>query len=333
MRKNLEIGIIGLMVFSGCNRIGISEVVNPTVSRGSQDVVGEMDEQEKSLLETLPEEYQRLAIPYLREQSFPGTEIQIERMVSENNAYTSYLAWYESEGLKIYGLLTKPKSAMPEGGYPGVVFIHGYIPPLEYRTEERYVAYVDSLAEAGLVVFKIDLRGHGNSEGEPNGAYYSSDYIYDALNARESLKRLSYVDSEKIGLWGHSMAGNVVLRSMAVRPEIPAGVIWSGAVYTYTDMREYQIQDSSYEPGQNPNRGKRDELYKAVGEVSGDNEFWSMVAPSNFVGDLQGKVEIHHAINDPVVSIRYSRNLKQIMSQAGTRYELFEYSLGGHDIE
>src|SRR5690606_38391964 len=207
------------------------------------------------------------------------------------------------------------------------------IPPLEYQTTEKYVAYVNSLASQGLVVFKIDLRGHGNSEGDPNGAYYSADYIYDTLNAYSSLQQLEYVNPDKIGLWGHSMAGNIVARSMAVKPDIPLGVIWAGAVYSYTDMAKYRIQDSSYEPSQNPNRGRRDELYQTVGAVSEDNRFWHYVAPVYFLKDLQGRIEIHHASNDPVVNIGYSRDLAEALGNAGIGHELYEYNSGGHNIE
>ena len=47
-----------------------------------------------------------------------------------------------------------------------VIFNHGYIPPAQHRTTERYVAYVDAFARNGYIVFRSDYRGHGNSEGE-----------------------------------------------------------------------------------------------------------------------------------------------------------------------
>ena len=47
-----------------------------------------------------------------------------------------------------------------------IVFNHGYIPPAEYRTTERYVAYVDGFARNGYIVFRPDYRGHDQSEGE-----------------------------------------------------------------------------------------------------------------------------------------------------------------------
>src|SRR5690606_8606887 len=104
------------------------------------------------------------------------------------------------------------------------------------------------LARNGFVVFKIDLRGHAESEGEAGGGYYGSDYVVDTLNARAALASSDFVNPKKIGHWGHSMAGNVTSRALAAMPEIPAVTIWGGAVYTYSDMQKYGIDDNSYRP-------------------------------------------------------------------------------------
>ena len=44
------------------------------------------------------------------------------------------------------------------------------------------------------------------------------------------------------------MAGNLVLRAMLIEPDIKAGVIWAGAVYSYDDLTRYAISDPSYTP-------------------------------------------------------------------------------------
>jgi len=182
------------------------------------------------------------------ERPIAGSAITIEQPLESGANYARYIASYVSEGNKIYGLLTVPFGDPPEGGFKAIVFNHGYIPPDQYVTTERYVAYVDALARAGFVVFKIDLRGFGNSEGEPEGSYFSPAYTIDAIGALKSLQTLDYVDPDGIGMWGHSMAGNLVLRAMLIEPAIRAGVIWAGAVYSYDDFSRYSITDASYNP-------------------------------------------------------------------------------------
>lgn len=279
------------------------------------------------------EPYKELTIPYLRNRSF-SSKINEMRQIGKNNQFTSYIASYQSDGLKINGLLLVPSINPDDNKLPAIVFIHGYIPPAQYKTEEKYVDYINYLARNGFVVFKIDLRGHGESEGEANGAYYSSDYIIDTLNAYSAMQNLEFVDSDKVGLWGHSMAGNVVLRSIAAKPDIPAAVIWAGAGFSYEDLQKYRINDGSYRPPQNntERQSRRRQLFETHGEFSRESEFWRSVSPSDFLVDVKGAVQLHHAVNDNVVNIGYSRDLKSSLDRAGVKNELHEYQSGGHNI-
>ena len=177
-----------------------------------------------------------MSIEALRQGRYPGSAITLEQTLAPAANYRRHIASYRSEGLKIYGLLTIPSGTRPKAGWPAIVFVHGYIPPAQYRTTERYGAYVDGLARAGYIVFKIDLRGHGNSEGSASGAYWSPDYTIDTLNAFASLRRLPEANPERIGMWGHSMGGYLTLRAMTVEPRIRAGMIWAGVVGTYEDL-------------------------------------------------------------------------------------------------
>lgn len=288
--------------------------------------------QERALSPT-PFPFQEMTVPYLRTR--PYVSSLGELTVFGNNAqYTSYVTSYASDGFTIRGLLTQPTGPMPDGGWPAIIFVHGYIPPVEYRTTQNYVSYVDSLARSGFVVFKIDLRGHDASEGSPGGAYYSSDYVIDTLNARAALSASDFVNPAQIGLWGHSMAGNVLMRSFVAQPNIPAVVIWAGAGYTYADLTTYRISDTSYRPPANDasRQQARQRLRDTYGEFDTAHAFWKQVAVTEYLSDLRGALQIHHAVDDPVVSIEYSRNLMKLLSGKPVAHELFEYPTGGHNL-
>jgi dipeptidyl aminopeptidase/acylaminoacyl peptidase len=274
--------------------------------------------------------FMELTIPYLRTRKYESTLGELILYQKQSN-YNSYLTSYTSDGLKINGLLTIPNT---EGEHPAIVFVHGYIAPSIYKTTERYGDYVDYLARNGFVVFKIDLRGNGDSEGEPGGAYYSSDYVVDTLNAYEALSAASFVDTAKIGLWGHSMAGNVLLRAFAAKPTIPAVVIWAGAGYSYADLQKYGLQDLSYRPPTNNTnqQERRTKLRFLHGEFRENDPFWSQVAATNYLADLKGAIQIHHATDDSVVNIGYSRDLMKLIDNTNVVHELYEYKSGGHNI-
>jgi dipeptidyl aminopeptidase/acylaminoacyl peptidase len=280
-----------------------------------------------------PQPFAQMTVPYLRNRQYQSKLGELKKYEDHPN-YTSYLTSYDSDGLMINGLLTIPKGEVPEGGWPAIVFVHGYIPPSLYQTTQRYVAYVDYLARNGYVVFKIDLRGHGNSQGEASGAYYSGDYIIDTLNAYSALQEADFVNGGKVGLWGHSMAGNIVFRSFVAKRDIPAVAIWAGAGYTYTDLRTYRIMDTSYRPPEPETHRatSRQLLFDTYGDFSEDSPFWKQVVPTNYLDGVSGAIMIDHALNDDVVSIDYSRNLMKILDKTSIPHTLNEFPTGGHNI-
>jgi dipeptidyl aminopeptidase/acylaminoacyl peptidase len=281
-----------------------------------------------------PFPFQEMTVPFLKARKYES-QLGDLTQVSETGTYTSFLTSYSSDGLRVNGLLTRPKGTTPVGGYPAIVFVHGYIPPQSYQTRTQYSAYVDYLARNGFVVFKIDLRGHGTSEGEASGAYYSGDYIVDTLSARSALGQTDFVNKEKIGLWGHSMAGNVVFRSMAVAGDVPAVAIWAGAVYSYEDFQDYGIDDNSYRPppGDSERTRRRQELFDTYGQFDSNSSFWRQVPATNYLDSVRGAVSLHHATDDNVVSIEYSRGLNNLLeNKTGITRELKDYSSGGHNL-
>lgn len=280
-----------------------------------------------------PFPFQEMTVPYLRNRGYESKLGELEKY-ADNGSFSSYLTSFSSDGLKINGLLTQPHGVQPSGGWPAIVFVHGYIPPSTYRTTEKYGDYVNFLARNGFVVFKIDLRGHGDSEGEPGGGYYSSDYVIDVLSAYSALQNSGFVNPQKIGIWGHSMAGNVVLRSVAAKPDIPVVVIWAGAGFTYSDLVQYRIMDLSYrpQPSDSERQRKRQQLRELYGDPDPNNWFWKLVIPTNYLNDFKGAIQLDHAVDDQTVNVDYSRNLNRILNETTIPHEYNEFPNGDHNI-
>jgi dipeptidyl aminopeptidase/acylaminoacyl peptidase len=198
---------------------------------------------------------------------------------------------------------------------------------------------VDYLARSGFVVFKIDYRGHGNSGGVPSGSYFSPGYTIDAISALKSLQTLDIIDPQGIGMWGHSMAGNLVLRAMLVEPDIKAGVIWAGAVYSYDDFVKYGIDDNTYRPPQisedqgdlNPRR-RSQVIFETYGRPDTRLDYWKAVSLVENLEFLNSPLQIHHAQDDPVVNIGYSIDLAVALKENGRQYEFYNYEGGGHNL-
>jgi uncharacterized protein len=274
-----------------------------------------------------------LSITHLRQQDYSGSDIVIEQRLASGPNYHSYIASYYSEGLKQYGLLTVPSGATPAPGWPAIVFNHGYIPPRQYRTTERYTAYVDALARAGYIVFKPDYRGHGKSEGTAPGPYQSPAYTIDVLNAVASLKRFPQADPARIGMWGHSMGGWITLRAMVVSTDIKAGVIWGGVVVGYEELVwAGRPGDRLSADALHAARSKGLSLYTAHPLPPANPALWNDLSANYFLEDLAGPIQLHHAQGDPVVPVEFSELLHDQALAAGMPVSLYEYRGDNHNI-
>lgn len=274
-----------------------------------------------------------LTIESLKKGMYTGSDIIIEETLEPGSNYNTYIASYLSEGNKIYGLLTIPNGEKPQNGWPAIIFNHGYIPPREYRTTERYVAYVDGFARNGYIVFKSDYRGHGSSEGQAVGGYGSNAYTIDVLNALASIKNHPDVDKSKIGMWGHSMGGFITLRSMVVNKDIKAGVIWGGVTANYKDII-YNWTRSTYTPPPAPSgvRRWRTQLIEAYGTPEKNPAFWNSISANSYLREISGPVQLHHGTEDESVPVEFSITLKNQMDSAKKPVELYTYEGDDHNI-
>jgi dipeptidyl aminopeptidase/acylaminoacyl peptidase len=274
-----------------------------------------------------------LSITYLRQRDYPGSEVTIEQTLTPGSNYNRYIASYRSDGLKIYALLTVPKGQIPKTGFPVIVFNHGYIPPTQYRTTERYVAYVDALARSGYIVLKPDYRGHGSSEGQANGGYGSPAYTIDVLNALASIEQYAAADPNRIGMWGHSMGGQITLRAMVVSKDIKAGVIWGGVVGSYPQLlTNWHPRTTGELVVPNSARRWRADLIDQYGTPEQNPEFWASISPNSYVGDLSGPLQLDHGGADQEVPLRFSQELFDEVKQAGKVVEFYTYPGSDHNI-
>ncbi len=275
-----------------------------------------------------------LSISYLRQRRYPGSDITVEQTLTSGSNYNRYVVSYQSDGLKINALMTVPKTTKPKSGFPVIIFNHGYIPPAQYRTTERYVAYVDAFARNGYIVFKSDYRGHGSSEGDAKGGYGSPDYTIDVLNALASLEKYRDADPQRIGMWAHSMGGLVTLRAMVISKDIRAGVIWSGVVASYPDLLEHWRRAPRVPTPVIPESARhwRSDLQQQYGTPEQNPAFWDSISPTSYLSDLSGPLQLHHSTTDPEVPYEFSQTLSDQVQAAGKTVELYSYPGDDHNL-
>jgi uncharacterized protein len=271
----------------------------------------------------------------MKKQSYPGSQITVVGKLNPGSNYSQYIVSYYSEGLKIYALLTIPDGNKPKEGWPVIIFNHGYIQPDIYRTTERYLAYVDTFARNGYIVFKPDYRGNGLSEGKPQGPYYSPAYTIDDLNAISSIRKYHDANPNKIGIWGHSMGGNITLRDLVITNDIKAAVIWGGVVGSYNDLINNWQRVVPYHPSARDlslrNAG-RSELINKYGTPSANPDFWDSIDPTSFISDISTPIQLDVGGNDEEVPPSFSVSLYDKLKAAGKMVEIYKYPGSDHNI-
>lgn len=125
----------------------------------------------------------------------------------------------------IRGYLLVPENATSENKAPAIVVSHGSSASAE-TVESWYI----ELARRGYVVFAPNLYGHGDSsvadEAYDGTASYETRGLLDAV---EYVNTLSYVDTDKVGLVGHSLGGECTLKVAAYYTELENEALGNGA--------------------------------------------------------------------------------------------------------
>ena len=304
--------------------------------------VGDSASDEKPLVNKLfqtndggpDQELHPLAIESLRQREYAGSDIVIEQELKSGSNYSRYIASYKSDGLKIFGLLTVPSGEQPEGGWPAIIFNHGYIQPSQYVTTQKYEDYVNGFAKSGYIVFKPDYRGHGNSEGTADGNYFSPGYAVDVLNAVSSIKKYENVNQEKIGMWGHSMGGNITMRNLVVTDDIKAAVIWAGVVGSYEDVLNNWSRAGRWRESQEHRHqgASRQNFIDEFGTFEQNPEFWNSIDPHSYLSDIDTPVQLHHGTGDTHVPYSFTESFKEALDENNKSVEFYSYEGADHNL-
>ena len=120
-------------------------------------------------------------------------------------------------------------------GRKGAILLH-----MMPATKSSWNKFAPFLVEKGLHVLAIDLRGHGVSDGGPDGYKDFTDHeheasIKDVAAAVDFLKQKG-VEEHNVVLVGASIGANLAIAYMALHHQIPAGVFLSaGTKYRGVD--------------------------------------------------------------------------------------------------
>lgn len=247
-----------------------------------------------------------LSIPALRTRRFPPSEIRLHRAAARHDAYTSYLMSYDSDGLHITGMATIPTG---RGPFPVALLNHGYVLPSQYATGVGTRVMADALSRRGIVTLATDYRGLGGSQDDMRlniGARL--EFVIDVLNLASAAREFPEAQPGRIGIWGHSLGGELAIRAGVVNPWIGPIALWAPLSVWLDDISDY---------------------YRVPTSRSSD-QLRAALSAGNYLEALTGPVDIHQGAEDIAVDPAWGAKLRLALGDAGVASNLYLYPGVGH---
>ncbi len=223
-----------------------------------------------------------------------------------------------SEGVKLNGWMIKPSNFDDSKEYP--VFMYLYGGPGSQTVTDSWKGsnywWFQMLAQQGYIVVSIDNRGTGaRGEEFKKMTYMKLGHFetIDQIEAAKYLGGLSYIDENRIGIFGWSYGGymsslclfkghEVFKMAIAVAPV--TNWKWYDTVYTERYMRTYVENPEGYD----------------------DN------SPIHFADSLKGKYLLIHGMGDDNVHFQNSVELTNALIKANKQFDYYAYPNRNHGI-
>lgn len=281
-----------------------------------------------------PEPYPELAgytIEGLRARSYGEGQIEILRTLEERASFTRYLFAYLSDGLRITGMLNRPRG---EGPFPVVILNHGYYPLDAYVTGNGTQRAADYLAERGFLTLSPDFRSHAGSDDAPN--VFRAGHVIDTLNLIPLAQALPEARPGKLLMWGHSNGGAITAKAIAVSDQIAAALIYAPAssniVEDYQFRQERWARRTGQPPGQRQGVIDRLEIeFPLTPEQAPD--LYARLSPLNYAHFVSARSLIIWGDRDETVPRKWPEDLYNALVAAGKEAEFVVYPGQPHSFD
>ena len=218
------------------------------------------------------------------------------------------------------GWMLKPADFDASRRYPAIVFVYGE--PASQTVVDRWgggrMLFHRALADAGYIVLSVDNRG----TPAPKGAAWRK-VIYGTVGdlsskdqdaaVRALAARHTFIDRDRIGIWGWSGGGSNTLNAMFRFPDTyKVGV-------SVAPVPDQQLYDTIYQ-----------ERY--MGLPTDNAEGYRVGSPINFAAGLKGKLLLVHGTGDDNVHAQGTERLVNRLVELGKPFDLMMYPNRTHNI-
>lgn len=224
------------------------------------------------------------------------------------------------DGLQLDGFIMKPVNFDPNKNYPILFYVYGE--PWGQTVSnswggERFLWHT-YLTQQGYIVASIDNRGTKSPRGFDwrRSIYKNLGVVtvrdqHDAL--QQMLDRWSFIDEDRVGIWGHSGGGSQTLNALFRYPDAyDVGI----ALAPVPDLTLYDTIYQERYSGLLPEAAER---YRETSAIT-------------HAENLQGDLLLVHGTGDDNVHFQGSERLVNELIKHGKQFEFFAYPNRTHGI-
>jgi len=219
------------------------------------------------------------------------------------------------DGFEMEAMMIKPPDFDPTKKYPVFAYTYSgpHAPSVVNRWSGSRYMWHQMLAQKGYIIWICDNR---TASGKGNESEWNVYQNFGELELRDLedgftyLKSLSFVDGERIGMWGWSYGGYMTSYAMTHSKTFKAGI--AGGM-----LMDWSLYDSIYT-----------ERYMKTPQNNPEGYKRSRVAPEN----LSGRLLLIHGTMDNNVHIQNPFKFGYELQQNGKQFELMVYPTQRHGV-
>jgi dipeptidyl-peptidase-4 len=223
------------------------------------------------------------------------------------------------DGTELYGWMIKPLNFDPAKKYP--VIFHIYGEPAGSTVQNSFGGgdlWHQFLAQQGYLIMSVDSRGTAMPRGSAwRKSIYRQIGILATDDHAKAVKKIistySFVDPDRIGIWGWSGGGSMTLNCMFRYPDIYRTGI---AVAFVANQKFY---DSIYQ-----------ERY--MGLPTDNPDGYKEGSPVTHAGNLRGNLLLIHGSGDDNVHYQNCEVLVNELIRQNKLFSMIEYPMRSHGI-
>ena len=268
-----------------------------------------------------PDPFALYSMDALRARPYGGGDVINQGVYGSNETFTRYKIQYPSDNLKITGFMNVPAG---KGPYPVIIALHGYSNPDEYNTLDYTTGFTDDMAGKGYIVVHPNLRNFLPSD--KGDALFRNGYAIDVLNLLALIRSnagkpglFQKVNPDRIGIWAHSMGGDIALKVAVVSPFIKAVVLYapmSGDEQKNSQFFNFTVGGSDFQK-----------------EMTASPADFTAISAETYYKDITAPIQLHHGTGDTVIPVAWAEETCQKLKDAGVNVTCYYYDGAEHTFK